>query len=555
MLTNLKTIICIESIKKYEDFLDVIKNEFEPILIITDLIQLEKELRLNQDPDDTIIFIDHIFLNQMEEHLFQILRKPQNKMIGLFQDNIDLLSREAFLDDILVCKSKFTISKFLYKLKNNLTRQQKLDSLEKEVQRFYNIGKELSAEKDINKLLQLIMDSSIEMTSADAGTIYLVVNPDNLDWTTYERNSKDQRLKFVLAKNNSLNIDLESKTSPITKNGISGYVVITGEPLRIDDAYALPSSVEYQFNSGFDQVTGYRTKSILTVPMKDHRNRVLGVIQLINKMGVDKIVSFTQKDEMIISSLAGQAAVAIENSIIYKNMEELLEQNRLTISDEITKRKQADEELNKLLSAIEHSPSSVIITDINGYIQYINPKFVQVSGYSYKEVIEKNVGILKSGTHSKEFYDDFWETILSGKEWFGEFYNKKKNGELYWESTSVSSIKDQNGSIKYFISVREDITEKKILYKKLEEQNIELQKTIRKLNEAQSQLIQKEKMAGIGQLAAGIAHELNNPLGYIISNNHTLNKYALKIKELLLRYKDVLINFSEFPTEKIEKND
>ncbi|WP_339061976.1 PAS domain S-box protein [Tepidibacillus marianensis] len=554
-MTNLKTIICIESIKKYEDFLDVIKNEFEPILIITDLIQLEKELRLNQDPDDTIIFIDHIFLNQMEEHLFQILRKPQNKMIGLFQDNIDLLSREAFLDDILVCKSKFTISKFLYKLKNNLTRQQKLDSLEKEVQRFYNIGKELSAEKDINKLLQLIMDSSIEMTSADAGTIYLVVNPDNLDWTTYERNSKDQRLKFVLAKNNSLNIDLESKTSPITKNGISGYVVITGEPLRIDDAYALPSSVEYQFNSGFDQVTGYRTKSILTVPMKDHRNRVLGVIQLINKMGVDKIVSFTQKDEMIISSLAGQAAVAIENSIIYKNMEELLEQNRLTISDEITKRKQADEELNKLLSAIEHSPSSVIITDINGYIQYINPKFVQVSGYSYKEVIEKNVGILKSGTHSKEFYDDFWETILSGKEWFGEFYNKKKNGELYWESTSVSSIKDQNGSIKYFISVREDITEKKILYKKLEEQNIELQKTIRKLNEAQSQLIQKEKMAGIGQLAAGIAHELNNPLGYIISNNHTLNKYALKIKELLLRYKDVLINFSEFPTEKIEKND
>ncbi|MFX0559880.1 hypothetical protein TEPIDINF_001292 [Tepidibacillus infernus] len=149
-MTNLKTIICIESIKKYEEFLDVIKNEFEPILIITDLIQLEKELRLNQDPDDTIIFIDHIFLNQMEEQLFQILRKPQNKTIGLFQDNIDLLSREAFLDDILVCKSKFTISKFLYKLKNNLTRQQKLDTLEKEVQRFYNIGKELSAEKDIN---------------------------------------------------------------------------------------------------------------------------------------------------------------------------------------------------------------------------------------------------------------------------------------------------------------------------------------------------------------------------------------------------------------------
>ncbi|WP_082732425.1 ATP-binding protein [Tepidibacillus decaturensis] len=552
-MTNLKTIICIESIKKYEEFLDVIKNEFEPILIITDLIQLEKELRLNQDPDDTIIFIDHIFLNQMEEQLFQILRKPQNKTIGLFQDNIDLLSREAFLDDILVCKSKFTISKFLYKLKNNLTRQQKLDTLEKEVQRFYNIGKELSAEKDINKLLQQIMDSSMEMTSADAGTIYIVVNQDNLDWTTYERNSKNQLLKFVLARNNSLKVELESTTSPISKNGISGYAVITGQSLRIDDAYDLPSDVEYQFNSGFDQVTGYRTKSILTVPMKDHRDRVLGVIQLINKMKANKVISFSDKDEMIIYSLAGQAAVIIENNIIYKNMEELLEKNRLTISDEITKRKQADEEINKLLSAIEHSPSSVIITDINGYIQYINPKFTQVSGYTYKEVIGKNVSILKSGIHPKEMYIDFWKTILSGKEWSGEFYNKKKNGELYWESTSVSSIKDENGTIKYFISVREDITEKKILYKKIEEQNIVLQKTIRKLNDAQSQLIQKEKMAGIGQLAAGIAHEINNPLGFITSNYHTFKKYTLKIEELLQKYKDALLNFSELSTEKKEK--
>ncbi|MFV9510118.1 ATP-binding protein [Tepidibacillus sp. LV47] len=552
-MTNLRTIICVESIKKYEVLLEVIKEEFKPVVLITDLIQLETELRLNQGSDYTIIFMDHTFLNQMNEQLFHVLQKPQYVTIGLYKDSIDLISMGSFLYDILECKNEFAVRKFLYKLKNDLTRQQKLDSLEREVQRFYSIGKELSAEKDINKLLNLIMDSSIEMTSADAGTIYIVVDQENLEWSVYERNAKNKLLKFVLAKNNSLKINLESKTFPITKHGISGYAVITGQPLRIDDAYDLPSDVEYQFNSAFDQVTGYRTKSILTVPMKDHQNRVLGVIQLINKMEADKVISFSDKDEMMIYSLAGQAAVAIENSMIYKNMEELLEQNRLTISDEITKRKKADEEINKLLSAIEHSPSSVIITDVNGYIQYVNPKFTQLSGYTYKEVIGKNVSILKSGIHPKEFYDAFWKTILSGKEWFGEFYNKKKNGELYWESTSVSSLKDQDGSIKYFISVREDVTEKKLLYKKIEEQNIMLQKTLKKLNEAQSQLIQKEKMAGIGQLAAGIAHEINNPLGYIISNNHTLNKYALKIKELLLKYKDVLLNFSELQTENIER--
>lgn len=410
----------------------------------------------------------------------------------------------------------------------------------------------LSAEKDIKKLLELIINSCMELSLSDAGTIYIVIDTQTNEWSTYEKNDKNKLLKFEIAKNNSIKLNLESTITEISENSIFGYAVRTGQPLRIDNAYNIPKDAGYQFNDRFDKMLGYRTESILTVPMKDHQDRVLGVIQLINKKVSGKIIPFSPKDEMAIYSLAGQAAVALENNILYKNMEDLLEQYRQIVSGEIIKRKKADEEINKLLNAIEHSPVTVMITDINGHIEYVNPKFTQLTGYTYKEIIGKKPNILKSGKHSAEFYKRFWDTIISGKEWYGEFNNKKKNGELYWESVSVSSLKDENNSIKYFIAIREDITEKKLIAKKLEEKNAELQKTIKKLNEVQSQLIQKEKMASIGQLAAGVAHEINNPLGYVMSNFETLQKYVTKFKELLLMYKDFIDNHMSFTAEDIK---
>ena len=147
--------------------------------------------------------------------------------------------------------------------------------------------------------------------------------------------------------------------------------------------------------------------------------------------------------------------------------------------NDITPRKQAEEEirklnqdlerrveertveLRKLSRATENSPDSVVVTDKNGTIEYVNPTFSDVTGYSAKEAIGQNPRILKSGTHPDSFYKDLWDTILSGKTWRGEFLNRKKNDEEFWESTSISAIKNDQGEITHFVAVKQDITDQK----------------------------------------------------------------------------------------------
>ncbi len=128
---------------------------------------------------------------------------------------------------------------------------------------------------------------------------------------------------------------------------------------------------------------------------------------------------------------------------------------------DISKRKESEKELIKLSTAVEQSANSIVITDEYGTIEYVNPIFLELTQYSKEETIGENPRILKSGAHPKEFYKDFWNTISAGKVWRGEFRNRKKNGELFWENATVASIVDLEGNIVNYIKVAEDITEKK----------------------------------------------------------------------------------------------
>lgn len=141
---------------------------------------------------------------------------------------------------------------------------------------------------------------------------------------------------------------------------------------------------------------------------------------------------------------------------------------RSVLHKDINNPKKSEELIRKLSHAVQQSPSTVIITDIKGYIEYVNPKFTQVTGYSSEEVIGKNPRMLKSDKFSTEDYKQLWETIISGGEWRGEFHNKKKSGESYWESASISPIRNMEGVITHFVAVKEDITERKIAEKKIE---------------------------------------------------------------------------------------
>lgn len=145
----------------------------------------------------------------------------------------------------------------------------------------------------------------------------------------------------------------------------------------------------------------------------------------------------------------------------------------VVVMREITDRKQQENQLKKLVRAVSQSPNSVLITDPNGVIEYVNPSFSRLTGYSAEEAIGTTTNILKSGETPEKFYRELWETIRAGKIWKGDLRNRRKDGELYWEETLIAPLFDQNGNIANYISIKEDISARKeideILHRRLEE--------------------------------------------------------------------------------------
>ncbi|MBN2636280.1 MAG: PAS domain S-box protein [Prolixibacteraceae bacterium] len=164
--------------------------------------------------------------------------------------------------------------------------------------------------------------------------------------------------------------------------------------------------------------------------------------------------------EVEFVSRDGKTIFALVNAIGIFDKNNKLERIRGYVVD-ISEQKRVEKEILKLSRAIEQSPASVIITDLKGNIEYANPKALAITGYSKEEIIGQNLRILNSGEKQKSEYKQLWETISSGREWFGEFHSKKKNGELYWESASISPVFNEKQEIINYLAVKEDITERK----------------------------------------------------------------------------------------------
>lgn len=139
---------------------------------------------------------------------------------------------------------------------------------------------------------------------------------------------------------------------------------------------------------------------------------------------------------------------------------QLLEQN--------TDQKRVSIQLQKLNTAVEQSPASIVITDREGFIEYVNPAFCRLTGYSSEESIGQHTRILKGEEQSPEHYRNVWETILAGNEWRGEFHNRRKDGSFFWELASISPIRGEGEKVTHFVAVKEDITERKQLLERLD---------------------------------------------------------------------------------------
>ena len=237
------------------------------------------------------------------------------------------------------------------------------------------------------------------------------------------------------------------------------------------------ATVEIIGASSPDELIG---RSVLDFVHPDSRDLVL---QRMQKNLIDKEI-LPLVDEKYIR-LDGQT---VDIEVISRPIEIGGTNISLSVFRDITVRKQAEEKLLQLSRAVEQSPASIVITNTAGLIEYVNPRFTQVTGYYFAEAVGKNPRFLNTDKTPPGTHLDMWSTITAGKEWQGEFVNRKKNGELYYESAIISPIIDAHGVITHYLAVKEDITERKRVQIEIQQANKKLQFQLEAIHLLQAEL-------------------------------------------------------------------
>ncbi len=290
-----------------------------------------------------------------------------------------------------------------------------------------------------DQILNLIIDKACQLIDAEYAAIALY--------------DTEGRFKKLLTRGPEINIK-----NPLPQGkGLHEFLRLSLKPVRIDDVSKHPA-----FSGSFPE--GHPIiRNLLAHPIFSPEGQPIGALYFGNKEG-----GFSEEDEILLKAITADAAIAI-------NRAEHLR------------------ELEKFKKIIDSAFDVIIITDSEGCIIYANPAFETVTGYLRKEVLGKKPNILKSGYHDEDFYKNLWNTITAGNVWKGEFINRKKNGEIQYESAVIFPIYFEEEHC--YVAIKRDITNEKKLYE---------------------QLLRAQKMEAIGTLAGGIAHDFNNLLTAIL---------------------------------------
>ncbi|MCG8619225.1 MAG: PAS domain S-box protein [Desulfobacterales bacterium] len=211
------------------------------------------------------------------------------------------------------------------------------------------------------------------------------------------------------------------------------YNHVSGAPLVISDARKEPL---FRKNLA---IRDLNVIAYLGIPLVTRDDYVLGSFCVID--GIPRIWSATDIDT--VTDLAASVMTEID------------------LRAEVAQRTKAEMDLAKLWGAVKNSPLSIIMTDVRGIVEYVNPGFRTITGFTEAEVVGKNVNVLRSDVHNKTFFDDLWRTLKAGRIWQGEMCSRKKDGALFWEQASILPVKDPEGSVTHYVAIKEDITRKK----------------------------------------------------------------------------------------------
>lgn len=328
----------------------------------------------------------------------------------------------------------------------------------------------IKAIRDNGEYLRLLYEASMEANNTDnTREIYkkcfsYIEKILNVTGMTISIVTDDNRhIKYDAVRVNGEDVD--TSNIPLMKLRHDGQgpitrTIHTGKPLIISD---LEACVKFSKNNFFIDTDGKLcdidsdvtnvSRAAMMIPLK-HQEKVTGVLQVQSY----KTDFYTSEDLHKLEPFAFIIASAMQRARLHEK-----------IQAELAEKVAAFEQVRKFSKGIEQSPNSIVITNSKYEIEYVNPYFTELTGYTADEVMGKNPRILQSGQTKKEVYDELWITLEKGETWHGEFLNMKKNGELYWESASIGPITDEKGIVTHYIAIKQDITEKKKKDKELKD--------------------------------------------------------------------------------------